>query len=224
MTSGFFITGTDTEIGKTYTSVLLIQSLKAKGLRVAAMKPVASGGYLQNGRLVNDDALQLFEAAGLDVPYEWVNPYCFEPAIAPHIAANNAGVTIELDVIKQAYDQLAKQADVIIVEGVGGWCVPLSENVSVPALAKHLDLPVILVVGMKLGCLNHALLTADRIQQDGLQLAGWMANCVNEKMPCLQENLATLKASIHSPVVAVIDYAANEIVLSNLELPRTEKI
>lgn len=178
-TQGLFITGTDTGVGKTRVSVALVEALKSRGYRVAAMKPVASGAVETAAGLRNEDALQLCAAASVAAPYPTVNPYCFAPAMAPHLAARAAGVSIRLRHIQETHATLAAQADWIIVEGVGGWKVPLGETITTVDLATHLGWPVLLVVGIRLGCLNHALLTADAIAASGLPLAGWIANCVD---------------------------------------------
>lgn len=178
-TQGLFITGTDTGVGKTRVSIALIESLKAHGQRVTAMKPVASGAQHTPAGLRNEDAEQLQRAASIAVPYEWVNPYCFAPAIAPHLAARAAGRSIELSRIIDAHDALTAQADWVIVEGVGGWKVPLGKQSTTVDLAAALGWPILLVVGLRLGCLNHALLTAEAIASSGLPFAGWVANYVD---------------------------------------------
>ncbi len=176
MKQGFFVTGTDTEVGKTVISVGLIHALQQQGLKVAAMKPVASGCQMTDQGLRNDDALALQQAADIKVDYQAINPYAFEPAIAPHIAAQQAGVGIDLNRLQQGYQQLKSMADAVVVEGAGGWLVPLNDNQSIADLAVNINLPVVLVVAIKLGCINHALLTADSIRSTGLSLAGWVAN------------------------------------------------
>jgi len=176
---GLFITGTDTGVGKTRVSVTLVETLKARGQRVAAMKPVASGASATAAGLRNDDAQHLQAAASVAAPYETVNPYCFAPAVAPHLAARAAGLSIEVSRIVAAHRTLAAQADWVIVEGVGGWKVPLGEAITTVDLAAALGWPVVLVVGIRLGCLNHALLTADAIGASGLPFAGWIANYID---------------------------------------------
>lgn len=180
-TQGLFITGTDTGIGKTRVSVALIEALKAHGQRVVAMKPVATGAQSTPRGLRNDDAEQLQRAASEMLPYERVNPYCFVPAIAPHLAARAAGISIELQQITEAHRALAAHADWVIVEGVGGWKVPLGEHLTTVDLGVTLGWPVVMVVGIRLGCLNHALLTADAISASGLPFAGWVANFVDPR-------------------------------------------
>lgn len=191
--SGFFITGTDTEIGKTFVASLLIKLLTEEGLNVVGMKPIASGAKIIDGSLKNDDALSLIQASNVAVDYKEINPYVFEPAISPHLAAEAAGVEIDLKKIKNNFDQLQKKSDVVVVEGVGGWYAPLTSHCTVADLAEELKLPIILVVGLRLGCLNHALLTAQAIQQSGLPIAGWIANHVKEDFDVAEKNISTLK-------------------------------
>lgn len=200
--AGIFITGTDTEVGKTYTSIKLLQAARARGLSTSVMKPVASGAEMGPEGLRNDDALQLMAAATRELDYATVNPYAFAPAIAPHLAAREAGVDIELEHIQRMYTQAAQGVDLCLVEGVGGWCVPLGEELMLADLVRGLKLPVVLVVGVRLGCLNHALLTAERIQSDGLTLLGWVANRISgaTARPC--ENIITLQEHINAPLLA----------------------
>lgn len=215
MKKGFFITGTDTDIGKTHFSLGLIAALRNQGKTVAVMKPVACGGQYDSGELRNEDAQLLLDACGLDIPYELVNPYVFEAPVAPHIAASENNVDISLPYIIDAYQQLAAKADVVVVEGVGGWLVPLNvgadvaQQTTVEDLAKLLKLPVILVVGMRLGCLNHALLTANAIVQSKVKFHGWVANTLEEEMPRYRENIATLKELIKAPLLAEIPFNAS---------------
>jgi dethiobiotin synthetase len=203
---GVFVTGTDTGVGKTRISCELLRGFARAGLRSVGMKPVASGGLRTPDGLRNDDALALQQSASVALPYEWVNPYAFEPPIAPHIAAAEAGVEIELPVILDAYARLRAHADVVVVEGVGGWRVPFADNLELPELARALRLPVIMVVGMRLGCLNHALLTARAIRDDGLQLAGWIANRVDSEFARAEENLATLRNKLPAPLLGEVPY------------------
>jgi len=214
MKKGFFITGTDTDIGKTHFSLGLVAALRNQGKTVAVMKPVACGGLYDTGELRNEDAQLLLDACGLDIPYELVNPYIFEAPVAPHIAANENDIDISLPYIVDAYRQLATKADVVVVEGVGGWQVPLSvgadiaQQTTVEDLAKQLKLPVILVVGMRLGCLNHALLTAKAIEQSKVKFHGWVANTLEEEMPRYCENIDTLKSLIKAPLLVEIPFNA----------------
>jgi len=195
--SGFFITGTDTEIGKTFVSTLLIRVLAEEGLRVAGMKPIASGANLVDGMLQNEDALSLIEASNVITDYNEVNPYIFEEAVSPHIAAENTGVEIDLEQIKKHFELLKNKSDVVVVEGVGGWYAPLSSGTTVADLAGALQHPVILVVGLRLGCLNHAELSAQAIRQSGLPIAGWIANHVKKDFSYVEKNISTLKHTLH---------------------------
>jgi len=198
---GFFITGTDTGVGKTLVSVGLLRNFAAAGLRAVGMKPVASGALQTTAGLRNADALALQAASTASQPYDDVNPYVFVSAIAPHLAAAEAGVTIEPSRILAALQRLCSGADVVVVEGVGGWQVPLADGLQLPDLARSLGLPVILVVGLRLGCLNHAQLSARAIREDGLILAGWVANAIDPDFECRSGNLATLKQAIHAPLL-----------------------
>ena len=173
------------------------------------MKPVAAGAELVDGALRNVDVEQLLAAANVVAPRHFVNPYCFEPPIAPHIAAAGAGVTIDLDHIGRCHAELAALADVVIVEGVGGFCVPLGPGTDTAGLAARLALPVVLVVGVRLGCLNHALLTAQAIAARGLALAGWVANHVDPGMAAADENVRTLEARLPAPLLSRIACAAH---------------
>lgn len=201
---GLFVTGTDTGVGKTRVAVALIHALRARGLRVAAMKPVSAGAG--PGRL-NEDVAALRAASNVDVALQDMNPYAFDPPIAPHIAAELAGVAIDLDRIAEAYARLAATADVVVVEGAGGWRVPLSMESDMADLAERLGLPVVLVVGMRLGCLNHACLTAEAIGARGLPLAGWIANRIDPAMPFADENRAALSARLPAPCLGTQPYA-----------------
>jgi dethiobiotin synthetase len=200
---GFFVTGTDTGVGKTRVAVALIHALREQGLRVAAMKPVASGHA--PGEL-NEDVAALLQATNVAADLHDVNPYAFAEPVAPHIAAQQAGVRIELDVIAAAYSRLAATADVVVVEGAGGWRVPLNERDDMADLAEHLGLPIVLVVGMRLGCLNHALLTAESIARRQLPWAGWVGNHVDPAMACQAENVTALHARLPGPCLGVQAY------------------
>lgn len=204
--SGLFITGTDTDCGKTFVSCAMLRQLRRQGVDAVGMKPVASGALSTPAGLRNADAEALIEAAGSVVPYGMINPYVFEPAIAPHLAAAQAGVTIDGRVILDAYGQLKARHAMVLVEGVGGWRVPLAEGLDVAGLSLAMQLPVVLVVGMRLGCINHALLTAESILACGAQLAGWVANQVDPDMACFDENLHTLRQKLPSSCLGVQRY------------------
>lgn len=205
---GIFVTGTDTGVGKTRVSAALLRALVRAGFKTVGMKPVASGSQMSAEGLRNDDALQLQAAASVARPYALVNPYAFAPPIAPHIAAREAGVTIELPRILAAFRELCAGAEAVVVEGVGGWQVPLGGDWGVPELARALGLPVVLVVGLRLGCLNHARLSARAIVTDGPKFAGWIANGVDPGFARRVENLATLKYMLSVPLLAESPWTA----------------
>lgn len=198
MKQAFFIAGTDTGVGKTYIACKLIQQYIAQGKKVVGMKPVAAGCDLINGEWVNEDVLQLEAASNVKAPRELVNPYCFKEPIAPHIAAEIAGKCIEIAVIKRAFDALSELADIVIVEGAGGLLVPLNDVDSMADLAIQLNIPIILVVGIKLGCINHTLLTAEAIETRNINLAGWVANPIDAEMQFYNKNVATITKKLHS--------------------------
>ncbi len=204
MTQTWFITGTDTEIGKTWCSAALIHALQQNN-SVAVMKPIASGCEKIADGLRNADALLLQATCKLTLPYDWINPYRFEPPIAPHLAAQQINTQIKLDKIIQIHQQLQNQADIIIIEGVGGWRVPIDDKHSLVDLVNALQAQVILVVGLRLGCINHALLTAEAIQRDGCQLKGWIANCLDEDYE-VATTLETLQPRIYAPLLGVMPF------------------
>jgi len=201
--SGLFVTGTDTGVGKTHVAVALIRGLVRDGKRVAAMKPVAAGAVREPEGLRNDDALQLAAAANVAAPYERVNPYCLAEPVSPHIAAEAAGIEIDPAVIRREFDQLAALADCIVVEGAGGWLAPIGGARTMEAVALALDLPIVLVVGLRLGCLNHALLTARAVRASGLELAHWVANTIEPQFERAAENVARLSAVLGPPLAIV---------------------
>jgi dethiobiotin synthetase len=190
--SGFFITGTDTGVGKTLVATALARAFVARGLRTAVMKPVAAGVISTADGPRNDDALELLGAGNVPAPYEDVNPWLLSTPASPHLAALADGVTITHERILAAQRRLAAHSDVLVVEGAGGWLAPISATETMADVAEKLALPVILVVGLRLGCLNHALLTRDAIRSRGLRFAGWVANRLHEEMPLVRENTATL--------------------------------
>jgi dethiobiotin synthetase len=216
---GIFVTGTDTEIGKTHVSCALLAAARARGRRVAAMKPVAAGAEATPLGLRNDDALALIAAtrgARTDAPvsaaeYDAVNPYCFAPPVSPHIAAAEAGVAVDLDRIAAlARARLAghpPENDWLVVEGAGGWLAPLSDRESIADLAIAVGLPVLLVVGLRLGCLNHAELSAREIRRSGLPLVGWVANAIDPQMVRPEENVSMLTSRFGEPPLARFGFA-----------------
>lgn len=201
----WFITGTDTGAGKTHAACSLVRALVAAGQQVAVMKPVASGCDVTAQGLRNEDALALMAAANVAQDYERVNPFAFEPAIAPHIAAAQAGVAVDPE--RVAAIAAGTRADHLVVEGAGGWCVPLGQGRMLADLVRPLTRDVILVVGMRLGCLNHALLSARQIRQDEFRLVGWVANRIDPHMPVWRENLQTLEESMPAPCLAVLPWS-----------------
>ncbi len=201
----YFVTGTDTGVGKTLVCCALLHAFKAQGKRAAGFKPVAAGCDDEEH---NSDAKALRAASSMQLTYGQINPYCFYSPIAPHIAAQHSGVRIEFSRILESFKELAGQADMVIVEGAGGFLVPLNDKQTSADLAQQLNLPVILVVGMRLGCLNHALLSAAAIAANGLELAGWVANVLDAGMPFLQENIAALHERLAAPLLGIIEYQA----------------
>ncbi|TFW00801.1 dethiobiotin synthase [Oxalobacteraceae bacterium OM1] len=202
--TAFFVTGTDTEIGKSLVSSAMLHALAAQGLRAAGMKPIAAGAVLQDGVWHNEDVDQLAAASSVKLPTSLACPYLLREPAAPHIVAEQEGVAISLAHIRSCYTQVSAQADAVIVEGVGGFRVPLSDYVDTADLAQQLALPVILVVGMRLGCLNHALLTADAIAARGLLLTGWVANTVDPSMRHADDNIDALRARLPAPLLGCI--------------------
>ncbi|MDH1263118.1 dethiobiotin synthase [Pseudomonas sp. GD03944] len=205
MTAAYFVTGTDTEIGKTTIAAGLLHAARLQGLSTAAAKPVASGCTRTADGLRNDDALALLGECSLALRYDEVNPVAFEPAIAPHLAAREAGVVLDVASLRGPVRRvLEKGADFTLVEGAGGWRVPLDGQASLSDLVISLQLPVILVVGVRLGCINQAVLTAEAISRDGLILASWVANVVDPQTSRLEENLATLAERIPAPCLGCV--------------------
>nr|VFJ88571.1 MAG: dethiobiotin synthetase [Candidatus Kentron sp. H]VFJ90651.1 MAG: dethiobiotin synthetase [Candidatus Kentron sp. H]VFJ96816.1 MAG: dethiobiotin synthetase [Candidatus Kentron sp. H] len=208
MSRNLFIAGTDTEIGKTRVSLGLMAALQGAGLATVAMKPVASGCRPTPEGLRNEDAQRLIEQSSLPLPYDLVNPFPFEPAIAPHIAAGESGRAISLETIASCYQALTARAECCVVEGMGGWLVPLTPTETMADLVGRLGLSVILVVGIRLGCLNHALLSAESILRGGHHLLGWVANCPKADTERGEENILALTERIDAPLLARIPWLA----------------
>ncbi|HWG69601.1 MAG TPA: dethiobiotin synthase [Steroidobacteraceae bacterium] len=202
-----FVTGTDTGVGKTRIAAALCRAFAAAGLRVAAMKPVASGCERTLQGLRNEDALALLAAMNVRARYDEVNPYAFAPAIAPHIAAQEAGIDIDFAVLDRAYERLRLRSEALIVEGAGGWLAPLDATRGFADLAAHWQLDVVLVVGLRLGCLNHALLTVESIERRGLRLRGWVANSIDPHFERLAQNVAALDSRIAAPRLGSLPFA-----------------
>ncbi|WP_250478607.1 MULTISPECIES: dethiobiotin synthase [unclassified Caballeronia] len=203
-----FVAGTDTEIGKTLVSCALLHGFARAGLSAAAMKPIASGAVERDGVLHNEDADQLDAAANVALPNDIRTPFMMREPIAPHIAAAREGVALDIGRIVRAHQFAMTKADIVVVEGVGGFRVPLTDTHDTADLAVALNLPVVLVVGMRLGCISHALLTVEAIASRGLKLAGWVANRVDPNMLYPDENIATLKQRIKAPLIGVIPHLA----------------
>lgn len=218
---GIFITGTDTGIGKTYVTVTCLDALQQGGVSAVGMKPVASGAQVIDGNLRNEDALLMQAVMKQDVPYELINPYCFEPPVSPHLAAQQAGVDIDLNLIQHHYQQLEKQSELVIVEGVGGWLAPLTQQLSVADMARKLNLPIILVVGIRLGCLNHARLSHIAIKNSGMQFAGWIANHLQSDMQYATEQIEYLTGQFGYSPLFVLQQKKNQ---RNLSATSKDKI
>jgi len=202
-----FVTGTDTGVGKTVVACALARAFAAAGERVAAMKPIASGAERTPQGLRNADALALMGAANVPITYAEVNPYCFEPAISPHIAAEEAGICVDIGLIAAGLTELRSRSDRVIIEGAGGWLAPINAREGMGDLARALGVPVVLVVALRLGCLNHAALTGRAIEADGVPLAGWIANRLGDPMDREAENLATLTRLLGAPPLALVPFA-----------------
>ncbi|WP_305800370.1 dethiobiotin synthase [Thiolapillus sp.] len=218
----YFITGTDTDCGKTLVTLGFMQLCLQRGLKTAGMKPVAAGALRTHEGLLNPDALAIQGLSNPTLSYHEVNPFCYEPAVAPHLAARHASRPIDLEAVERQYKQLCNSHEAIVVEGAGGWKVPLTPEEDMAALCRRLDLPVVLVVGLRLGCINHALLTVEAILASGQPLLGWIANHVDANMAMAEDNIQTLKQRIKAPLLGRIprlDQVSAEIVATYLSLP-----
>jgi dethiobiotin synthetase len=205
----YFVTGTDTGVGKTWCSVILVRALTRRGARVAVMKPVACGSEVTAAGRRNSDALELMAASNVIARYEQVNPYCLLLPASPHLAAEAEGVSIDLAVLERCATELARRADVLVIEGAGGWLAPIDRVDTMAAVARSLRAAVILVVGLRLGCLNHALLTAGAVRASGLELAGWIANHVAPGFEQADANVDTLRRRLGAPLLGVIGHGSD---------------
>ena len=203
---GIFITGTDTGVGKTTIATALVRALVRAGRRVAVMKPVAAGADATPAGLRNADALALLNASNVESPYDWVNPWCLPQPVSPHIAASDAGVVVDLTLVKPYFEKLAQAADVVIVEGAGGWLTPISATETMADIAAALALPTVMVVALRLGCLNHAALTARAIAASGVRLAGWVGNHLQPRFERAAENIATLETLLRSAPLDIVHH------------------
>lgn len=204
--AGVYVTGTDTGIGKTLASTTLLHALRARGLRAIGMKPVASGCERIDGAWCNDDALALLEASDPRPDYADLNPFALPAATAPQLAARDAGIEVALTPLLDAHARLAARADVVVVEGVGGWAAPLADDLEQADLVRALDVPVVLVVGLRLGCLSHARLTARAVTADGCRLAGWIGNGVDPEFDRLDDYIGLLRAALPAPCLGVLPH------------------
>lgn len=237
----WFVTGTDTGVGKTLVSAALLHALAKRHARVVGMKPVAAGGLVRDHRVrwgpddakdgegseggaaawANEDVVALRAASTVRVPPELDNPVLLPEPLSPHLAAQRAGQHIDIATLQLAFDRLQTLADAVVVEGAGGWLVPLDDQHTMADLARALSLPVVLVVGLRLGCLNHALLTAAAIRASGLVLAGWVANRIDPQMACADENLAYLQQHLAAPLLGDIPFSATpDAAAVRLQLPQ----
>jgi dethiobiotin synthetase len=205
MAKGYFITGTDTNVGKTWVTIALMRYFKSRGQSVVGMKPVASGCSMQDGRLKNEDALLIQQNASVPIDYDLINPYAYELPVSPHIA----GVKDPVDLQRLAakFELLKNMADIIIVEGAGGWYAPLNDREAISDLARALALPVIIVVAIRLGCINHARLTYQAVKQSGVNCAGWIAVCTDRELLCRDENIQTIKNAVDAPLLGLLPYS-----------------
>ena len=206
-----FVTGTDTAVGKTLVALCLLHVLKDRGIDAAGMKPVAAGTVSDTGPPRNNDALALIEASQVQLPYELVNPFCFTEPIAPHIAADEENNPIDTAVIKRAYTEISTLTNFVVVEGAGGWLVPISASQTMADLVLDMKWPVVLVIGLRLGCLNHALLTAESIRHKGVTFAGWIGSHVNPVFYKAEQNIATLRSRIDAPCLGIFPYCENTV-------------
>lgn len=205
-TKTFFVTGTNTDVGKTFVSKALLNVLSSQGMQVSGFKPVASGSEQTENGLRNQDALQLQLASNVALDYNIVNPYTLTEPLSPHMAADIDGVSIEFEPINQALQHHQNAADIVLVEGAGGWRVPIAPKTCFSSWVQSQQMPVILVVGIELGCINHAMLTAQAIESDGLKLAGWVANRINPGTQCAKDIINFLEASLPAPKLGEIPY------------------
>jgi dethiobiotin synthetase len=211
-TNGFFVTGTDTEVGKTLVSGALILKLREQGINTIGFKPVVAGTYQDaNGKTLNEDLETLRIASNLSVDQLSLCPYVLNQPAAPHLVAKEQDLQLEMGVINQAFQKIQKEAECVVVEGAGGFLIPLNDTEDLGDFVREINLPIILIVGMKLGCINHALLTYEAIKVRNLNIAGWVGNTLNSEMPLLQENLQTLKTRITAPFLGLIPTLPKEL-------------
>lgn len=219
MDRSVFIAGTDTGIGKTHAACTLLHALRAAGYTACGMKPVASGCAETPEGLRNEDALALQAASSHELPYALINPVALRDPLSPHLAATHDGVEISLAPLQRAFEQLVDRHQRVVVEGVGGWLVPLAPGLFASDIARQWQLPVILVVGLRLGCLNHALLSARAIEADGCRLLGWIGNAIDPAMAAPEENLMTLRELLPAPCLGVLPHGvAPDVAAARLQV------
>lgn len=223
-TRALFVTGTDTGVGKTVIAAALLRGLRERGQRVAGMKPVASGCRRSPDGIVSDDALALIAEASESAPYRIVNPYAFIPPIAPHVAAVEAGTRIDLRELERAYRILAGLADVVVIEGAGGWLTPIDAKHALADFARKVKADVVLVVGLRLGCLNHALLSAQAIEHSGLKLAGWVANAIDPSFERASDNVRALQERLKAPLLGQVAHLSTPGAAAAVEYLRLEPL
>ena len=203
------MTGTDTGVGKTRVTVGLVGALRAAGMRATGMKPVATGTIASDNGMINEDVAKIAEISASSAKLTDINPYCFDWPVSPHIAAKTAAKIIDLDHILRAYERLARNHDIVVVEGTGGWLAPIGPDTTMADVARVLRLPVLLVVGLRLGCLNHALLTARAIAGDGVALHGWIGSVLDPQMQALTQNIEALDLRLTAPRVSLLAHASD---------------
>lgn len=224
--SSYFVTGTDTGVGKTLVTAALLRAFAKTGLRVTGMKPIAAGAELINGELWNEDVAMLAAASNTNLPRELTTTYLLREPAAPHIAAQLEHVSLDMQQLLDCYQQIAQQSDSVIVEGVGGFCVPINDEVDTADLAVQLGLDVVMVVGLRLGCINHAMLTAEAIKARGLNLVGWVANQIDVNMSHQQANLQALEQRLPAPLIGVVPWMAAvsaQVAADKIDITRIKK-
>ena len=224
--SSYFVTGTDTGVGKTLITAAILHALAKTGLRVTGMKPIAAGAELIDGELWNEDVAMLAAASNTNLPRELTTPYLLREPAAPHIAAQLEHVSLDMQILLDCYKQIAQQSDCVIVEGVGGFCVPINDDVDTADLAVQLGLDVVMVVGLRLGCINHALLTAEAIKARGLNLVGWVANQIDVTMSHQQAILQALEQRLSAPLIGVVPWMAAvsaQVAADKIDISRIKK-
>lgn len=224
--SSYFVTGTDTGVGKTLVTAALLHAFAKTGLRVTGMKPIAAGAELIDGELWNEDVAMLSAASNTNLPRELTTTYLLREPAAPHIAAQLEHVSLDMQQLLDCYQQIAQQSDCVIVEGVGGFCVPINDEVDTADLAVQLGLDVVMVVGLRLGCINHALLTAEAIKARGLNLVGWVANQIDVNMSHQQANLQALEQRLPAPLIGVVPWMAAvsaQVAADKIDITRIKK-